>query len=72
MIEQFGTDAQIRFMILSKDKTNKISIQMEWIQDILTECNVLIVKKNHFNLMKGITPFKIAEMLQVVSMDFQN
>jgi len=71
-IEQFASNYEIRFMILSKTNDSRVNVSMEWNQELLQQCNVLLVKKTHFNLVKGITAFKIAEMLQVVNMDFEN
>jgi hypothetical protein len=47
-------------------------VELEWVQEMLITCNILLIKKNNFNLDQEITSFKIAEMVQVVSLDFQN
>lgn len=39
---------------------------------MLSTCNILLIKKNNFNLYKGVTAFKISEMIQVVNLDFQS
>ena len=39
---------------------------------MLTGCSVLLIKKNNFNLPKGMTVFNLAEMMQVVNLDFQS
>ncbi len=39
---------------------------------MLTTCNILLIKKNNFNLYKGVNPFKISEMMQIVNLDFSN
>lgn len=45
---------------------------MEWVADMLSTTNILIIKRSNFSIYKDITPFKIAGMLQVVNLDFQN
>ena len=39
---------------------------------MLKSCNILLIKKNNFNIYKDITVYKISEMVQVVNLDFQN
>lgn len=68
----FGTNFEIRFMILQKTKNNEVNVELEWTQDMLSNCNILLIKKSNFNLYKEITQFKITEMIQVVNLDFQN
>ena len=37
---------------------------------MLTSCSVLLIKKSNFNLPKDVSAFKLAQMLQVVNLDF--
>lgn len=39
---------------------------------MLKSINILLVKKNNFAIVKDITAFKIAEMIQVINLDMQN
>lgn len=39
---------------------------------MLSSCNILLIKRNNFNLYKGVNSFKISEMIQIVNLDFQN
>ena len=49
-----------------------MEVELEWTQDMLKSCNILLIKKNNFNIYKDITVYKISEMVQVVNLDFQN
>lgn len=71
-IASFANDYALRFIILQKNKEGDIRIEMEWIADMLSSCNILLIKKNNFNIYKDINIFKISEMLQIVNLDFQN
>ena len=71
-VSAFATNYDIRFIILQKSKQNDIKVEVEWTQDMLSTCNILLIKKNNFNLYKGVTAFKISQMIQVVNLDFQN
>lgn len=71
-VSAFATNFDIRFMILQKNKQNDVKAELEWIQDMLSTTNILLIKKNNFNLYKGVTAFKISQMIQVVNLDFQN
>lgn len=68
----FASNCDIRFIILQKTNQNDIKVEVELTQDMLSTCNILLIKKNNFNLYKGVTAFKISEMIQVVNLDFQN
>ena len=59
-------------MILEKNKEGSINVKSEWTAEMLKSTNVLLVKKNNFALIKDITAFKIAEMIQVINLDLQN
>ena len=39
---------------------------------MLGTTNVLVMKRSNFSLYKDITAFKVAGMLQIVNLDFQN
>lgn len=39
---------------------------------MLETCNILLIKKNNFNLYKEINLRSISQMVQVVNLDFQN
>lgn len=71
-VSAFASNFDIRFIILQKNKQNEVKVEIEWTQDMLSTCNILLIKKNNFNLYKGVTAFKISEMIQVVNLDFQN
>lgn len=71
-IVAFASNYEIRFIILQRSKDGKVAVELEWGQEMLSTCNILLIKKNNFNIYKDITPFKIAEMVQVVNLDFQN
>jgi hypothetical protein len=59
-VSAFATNFDIRFMILQKNKQNDVKAELEWIQDMLSTTNILLIKKNNFNLYKGVTAFKIS------------
>jgi hypothetical protein len=61
----FGSNYEVRFMIMQKSKEGNISIELEWTQEMLATCNILLIKKNNFNLFKDINQYKISEMVQV-------
>jgi hypothetical protein len=63
-ITLFATDYAIRFLILQKTK-EEVKVEIEWLPEMLSSTNILMIKKNNFNIHKDITTFKIAEMLQV-------
>lgn len=65
LVSSFATDYALRFIILQKTKEEEVRVESEWTADMLTTTNVLLIKKNNFNIYKDVTPFKIAEMLQV-------
>lgn len=71
-VSSFAANFDIRFIILQKNKNNEVNVEIEWTQEMLSTCNILLIKKNNFNLYKGVTAFKISEMIQVVNLDFQN
>jgi hypothetical protein len=71
-ITTFVNDFEVRYMILEKNKEGKLNAELEWTPDMLKSTNVVLVKKNNFALVKDITAFKIAEMIQVINMDMQN
>ena len=64
-LNAFGTNYEIRFLIVHKNQEGNISIELEWTQDMLATSNILLIKKNNFNLYKDIAQFKISEMIQV-------
>ena len=72
VINAFVNDFEIRFMILEKNKEGSINVKSEWTAEMLKSTNVLLVKKNTFAMIKDITAFKIAEMIQVINLDLQN
>lgn len=53
-------------MVIQKTKEEEIRVENEWLPEMLATTNVLLIKKNNFNIYKDITTFKIAEMLQVI------
>ena len=65
LINNFASDYSLRFIILQKTQENGIRFELEWVPDMLSTTNILIIKKNNFSIYKDITAFKIAEMLQV-------
>lgn len=65
-LTSFGINYEIRFMIMQKSKEGKVSVELEWTQDMLSSSNILLIKKNNFNLYKDIAQFKISEMIQVL------
>ena len=71
-IVAFASNYDIRFIILQRNREGKVNVELEWVQDMLSSTNILLMKRNNFNLYKEITPFKISEMVQVVNLDFQN
>ena len=72
LIQQFASEYDIRTMLLRKDKEGSIKVEFEFSQSVLSECNILLIKKSQFMLTKGIKVFQIAEMLQVVNLDLHN
>lgn len=66
LISNFASDYSLRFLILQKDSEKEVRVESEWMPDMLTTSNILIIKRSNFNIYKDITPFKIAEMLQVL------
>ena len=72
IITSFASDYSLRFVILQKITEKEVRLELEWTPDMLTTCNILFIKRNNFNIYKDITTFKIAEMLQIVNLDFQN
>ena len=71
-IVAFSSNFEIRFIILQRSKQGQVEVELEWTQDMLKSCNILLIKKNNFNIYKDITVYKISEMVQVVNLDFQN
>lgn len=71
-ISSFASDYALRFIIIQKTKENEIRVENEWLPEMLSATNVLLIKKGNFNIYKDITTFKIAEMLQIVNLDFAN
>ena len=71
-LNAFASNFDIRFIILQRGQEANVSVELEWAQEMLKSCNILLIKKTNFNLYKGITAFKISEMIQVVNLDFQN
>jgi hypothetical protein len=67
LVASFASDYTLRFIVLQKTKEEEIRVESEWGPDMLSTTNVLLIKKNNFNIYKDITTFKIAEMLQVLS-----
>jgi hypothetical protein len=47
-------------MIIQKTNDAKVIIELEWNQDMLSSCNILLIKKNNFAFVKDITAFKIS------------
>lgn len=66
LVTSFATDYALRFIILQKTKEEEVRVESEWTADMLTTTNVLLIKKNNFNIYKDVTAFKVAEMLQVL------
>lgn len=66
LISTFASDYTIRFVVIQKTKEEEIRVENEWLPEMLATTNVLLIKKNNFNIYKDITTFKIAEMLQVI------
>jgi hypothetical protein len=58
-------------VIVQKTNDNGIRLEVEWVPDMLTTTNILIIKKKNFTIYKDITAFKIAEMLQVIQFLFR-
>lgn len=65
LISSFASDYVLRFLILQKTKEEEIRVESEWTPEMLSTTNILLIKKNNFNIYKDVTPFKVAEMLQV-------
>jgi hypothetical protein len=65
LVNSFATDYALRFIILQKTKEEEVRVESEWTADMLSTTNVLLIKKNNFNIYKDVTAFKVAEMLQV-------
>ena len=72
IITNFASDYSLRFVIMQKVTEKEVKLEVEWSGDMLTTTNILIIKRNNFSLYKDITAYKIAGMLQVVNLDFQN
>ncbi len=67
LVNSFATDYALRFIIIQKTKEEEVRVETEWTADMLATTNVLLIKKNNFNIYKDVTVFKVAEMLQVLS-----
>lgn len=52
---------------MQKTNDKDVRLEVEWMPDMLSTSNILIIKRNNFSIYKDITAFKIAEMLQVSS-----
>lgn len=65
IISNFASDISLRFVILQKTTEKEVRLEVEWMPDMLSTSNILIIKRNNFTIYKDITAFKIAEMLQV-------
>ena len=65
LVASFASDYALRFLILQKTKEGEVRVETEWVGDMLATTNLLLIKKNNFNIYKDITAFKVAEMLQV-------
>jgi hypothetical protein len=65
LISSFASDYALRFIIIQKTKDDEIRVENEWLPEMLSSTNILLIKKNTFNIYKDITAFKVAEMLQV-------
>ena len=57
---------------MQKVSEKEVRLESEWLPDMLSTTNVLVMKRGNFSLYKDITAFKVAGMLQVVNLDFQN
>lgn len=66
LVASFASDYALRFIILQKTKEQEVRVESEWTPEMLATTNILLIKKNNFNIYKDVTPFKIAEMLQVI------
>jgi hypothetical protein len=70
LVSSFASDYVLRFIILQKTKEGDVRVETEWAPEMLATTNILLIKKNNFNIYKDITAFKIAEMMQIVNLDF--
>lgn len=66
LVASFASDYALRFLVLQKTKEGEVRVETEWVGDMLTTTNILLIKKNNFNIYKDVTAFKVAEMLQVL------
>jgi hypothetical protein len=66
LVASFASDYALRFLLLQKTKEGEVRVESEWVGDMLTTTNILLIKKNNFNIYKDVTAFKVAEMLQVL------
>jgi hypothetical protein len=66
LITNFASDYSLRFLIMQKNSEKEVRLEGEWIADMLTTANIIIIKRSNFNIYKDITPYKISEMLQVL------
>lgn len=71
-ISVFMVNYDNRYLIIQKNKTNRIYVELEWKQSMLETCNILLIKKNNFHFYENINLFSFSQMIHVVNLDFRN
>ena len=51
-ISNFASDFSLRFIVIQKTSEKDVQVETEWLPDMLTTTNILIIKRGNFNIYK--------------------